>query len=71
MELSNTFQVITLDGFNALGFYELFESAENVLDIFPYCMVKFHFNGYLIVVNDNTKELAWEKYINKKFEKIN
>lgn len=70
MQLGEGFCVLTLDGFSALGFAELFESAKNVLDNMPGFKVQFHFNGYLIVVNDNTMQEAWEQYQGQKFEKV-
>ena len=70
LDLGMSFNVLTLDGYSAAGFTELFENAKKVLDTIPAIRVQFHFNGYMIVVNDNTAQSAWEKYLNKEFEKI-
>ena len=70
MQPGEGFCVLTLNGFSALGFVELFESAKKVLDNMPSFKVQFHFNGYIIVVNDNTVQSAWEKYQSQKFEKV-
>lgn len=70
LDLGMSFQVLTLDGYSALGFKELFEYAEKVLETIQSVKVQFVFNGYFIVVNDNTVESAWEKYNNHKFEEV-
>lgn len=69
LDLGMSFNVLTLDGYSASGFTELFENAKKVLDTIHGVRVQFHFNGYIIVVNDNTMQSAWEKYLKKEFEK--
>ena len=66
-----SFDALTLEGCSAPGFTELFENAKKVLDTIPAIRVQFHFNGYMIVVNGNTSQSAWEKYLDKEFEKVN
>ncbi len=70
LDLGMSFGTLTLEGWSAQGFTELFENAKKVLDTIPAIRVQFHFNGYMIVVNDNTAQSAWEMYLNKEFKKI-
>lgn len=71
MNISPEFNIIVLEGFFAYSFGELFDKAYEVLEKMkisnPTCIVKFKFNGYIITVNDETADTAWEKYISGEF----
>lgn len=69
-EISPVFNEILLDGVFAYSFGEMFETAQDVLDMFPKCVVKFNFNGYIVNVSTETPESAWEKYVAGELPKI-
>lgn len=70
-DLSYAFTHITLSGFSASSFDVLFFAAKKVLDDNPKIVVRYEFNGYYVVVNNNTINTAWDKFVKKEFEKIN
>lgn len=71
MNISPEFNIIVLEGFFAYSFGELFDKAKEILDKMitsnPKCIVKFKFNEYIITVNEETADSAWEKYISGEF----
>lgn len=64
------FPVVTLSGYSAACFTDLFSTAKDFLDSNPDCQVQYEFNGQLILVNGLTQDEAWAKYTQSKFEKV-
>lgn len=64
------FPVVTLSGYSAACFADLFKTAKDFLDMHPTCQVQYEFNGQLIKVNGLTHDEAWAKYIKNEFPKV-
>ncbi len=69
-KLAKHFPIVTLSGYSASCFSDLFQTAKEFLAIHPDCVVQFEFNGQLIGVNDYTHDDAWAKYIKSEFPKV-
>lgn len=69
-ELYRIFPTVVLSGYSSASFDVLFLTAQKFLDSNAGCNVKYEFNGYLIEVNNNTINTAWDKYLKKEFNPV-